>query len=540
MSDSYNTIDRDDSVKIERNTAETYKILSYWHNFKFRLIGEGIVIGICASFIVILYRYAIEEIGLFRDHILHTIKQNPLYSMLWFLVLLILSFFIGYVLKKEPMSSGSGIPQVQGELTGAVEMNWKKIILYKFTAGVAAIGAGLSLGREGPSIQLGAAMGKGVSKIFKRGKVEERYLITCGASAGLAAAFNAPLAGVIFALEELHKNFSPLVLLSAMSSALTADFISKHFFGLKPVFHFTEISPIPLSDYWRLIILGILVGASGVLFNYSLMKTLQLYASIKKIPPLSKPLLAFMSAGLLAFLLPEILGGGHNLIDRCAEGDFTITFLMILIVGKFIFTMISYGSGAPGGIFLPMLVIGALIGNLFGVLSVDFLGMSHPYIKNFIILAMAGYFTAVVRSPITASILITEMTGSFDHLLPLAIVSIIAYITADLLNSEPIYDSLFHRMLHNRFSHKSNDKTKVFTEISVHPGTHLDGKENKDIIWPENTLLVGIRRAGTEIIPTGTTVLQAGDHLVVLLHEDEHHERKNTLTTLSTKYVEQI
>ncbi|MDG9688473.1 chloride channel protein, partial [Streptomyces sp. DH18] len=133
------------------------------------------------------------------------------------------------MVKNEPMISGSGIPQVEGVLLRELDMTWWKVILGKFFGGVLSIGSGLSLGREGPSVQLGAAIGQGFSKVFRRIKIEEKYLITSGASAGLAAAFNAPLAGAMFALEEVHKNFSPLILLSALSSALSADFIASSF-----------------------------------------------------------------------------------------------------------------------------------------------------------------------------------------------------------------------------------------------------------------------------------------------------------------------
>lgn len=175
--------------------------------------------------------------------------RNPWFIPIWFLILLILAYVVGIMVKRDPMISGSDIPQVEGVLLGQLEMNWWKVIFRKFIGGVISIGAGLSLGREGPSIQLGAAVGQGVSKIFKRVRIEEKYLMTSGASAGLSAAFNAPFAGVIFALEEIHKNFSPLVLLAAMFASVTADFVSKEFFGLKPVFYFNNLQIIPLKYY---------------------------------------------------------------------------------------------------------------------------------------------------------------------------------------------------------------------------------------------------------------------------------------------------
>ncbi|WP_243154813.1 H(+)/Cl(-) exchange transporter ClcA [Clostridium thermarum] len=507
------------------NCSDSYSLLSQWRSFKFKLIGEGVLVGILSGFIVVLYRFAIDAIGNFRSHLLYTLSGNILKYLLWFIVLACLALVTVFALNRDPLIGGSGIPQVQGELTDAVDMNWWRVIILKFVAGVLAIGGGLSLGREGPSIQLGAAAGKGVGRFFKRGKVEEKFLITSGASAGLAAAFNAPLAGVIFSLEELHKNFSPLVLLSAMSSALTADFVSKQFFGLKPVFSINVLEPLPLSHYWLLIIFGIIVGVFGVLFNLTLMKTLKMLDHLKR---LLRLVIAFMIAGLMAFVLPQVLGGGHDLIEEASQGAFSLKLLLVILAAKFFFTMVSFGSGTPGGIFLPMLVIGALTGSAFGVISADTLGISNNYVHNFIILGMAGYLTAVVRSPITASILITEMTGSFDHLLSLSIVSIIAYITADLMKSEPIYESLLHRLLKGK-KMTSNDERKTVIELPVCIGSQVENKAIREIKWPKHTLLVGIRRGGGEIIPKGDTVIKAGDYLLILAMEADHHRVKEEL-----------
>lgn len=175
--------------------------------------------------------------------------------------------------------------------------------------------------------------------------------------------------------------------------------------------------------------------------------------------------------------------------------------------------MVSYGSGAPGGISLPILAIGALIGSVYGFVIVHFFHFDSRYINSFIILAMVGYFTAVVRATITGIILITEMAGSFNHLLSLAIVSITAYIVADLLGSKPIYESLLERILHKQGEGVviGNKKHKSILEFAICMGSILDGKEIKAIKWPSHCLLVAIKRGEQEIIPKGDTVIYAGE-----------------------------
>lgn len=505
------------------NKPNTYNSLLHWHSFRLKLVFEGICVGILTGLVVVLYRFALERAGVLLTEVYRDLSQRPWLIPIWVGAMVGIGYGVGLMVKYEPMISGSGIPQVEGVLLRKLDMQWWKVILGKFSGGVLTIGAGLSMGREGPSVQLGAAVGQGFSRVFKRIKIEEKYLITSGASAGLAAAFNAPLAGVMFALEEVHKNFSPLILLSALSAALSSDFVTSQFFGLKPVFDFTNLTILPLRSYAFIVVLGVIVGVLGVVFNKTLLRTQDLYAGQKWVPKRFWIIIPLLVSIGLGFVLPQVLGGGHELIaSLVTAGNFPFIILLALLVGKFLFTMLSFGSGAPGGIFLPLLTIGAVIGNIYGVLLVQFFHFGNGFVSNFIILAMAGYFTAVVRAPITGTILITEMTGSFNHLLSLALVSIVAYIVADLLGSKPIYESLLEKILRKQGGGAvlGDEGAKSILEFTVCMGSLLDGKRIKEIKWPSHCLLVSVKRGKQEVIPKGDTVICPGDFLVVLTNED--------------------
>lgn len=519
--------------------SKTSIMLNRWLDFRLKLFFEGILVGLVAGLVVVLYRYVLDKADLLRNSTYALLHKMPWWTIvLWFIVLLTIGLLLGYISKKEPMLSGSGIPQVKGQLSGDLTINWFKVILGKFIGGVLAIGAGLSLGREGPSVQIGSAIGHGLGKSMGRLKIENKYLITSGASAGLAAAFNAPLAGVIFALEEMHKNFSPIVLTSAMAASLTADFICQEFLGQKPIFNFTNLTTLPLKYYFYLIILGIIIGCFGVFFNYSLVKTMSFYRKLR-LPIILKPIIPLMFAGILGFTLPEILGGGHELVNSLEGGKIALTTLLILVTAKFIFTMISYGSGVPGGIFLPLLVIGALTGNIFGEVATQLFNLDSNFINNFIILSMAAYFTAIVKAPITGAILITEMTGSFSHLLAMATVSATAYIVTDILKSKPIYDKLLEVMLTNRGSLniQDNHHKKIIIEAPICLGSKLDQKRVKDFIWPNDFLLVGIKRGETELIPKGNTLLHVGDYLIVLTNENKEAKATAFINSLAEECI---
>ncbi len=511
----------------------TAGIFNVWKNIRIRLLIQGMIVGVSSGILVVGYRIALEKAEALRRFVLEKASGNILINILWFVFLILAGLAVGYLVKKEPLISGSGIPQVEASLGGHIQINPLSVIIKKFIGGAISICAGLSLGREGPSIQLGASLGEETGRIFKRTRTEEKYLITSGASAGLAAAFNAPLAGVMFSLEELHKHFSPLVLLAAMSASLTADFVSKNFFGLSPVFHVGEVAVIPLGKYPYLLVLGIITGAFGVLFNKSILSSQNLYRKIK-LPSKYKMLIPFLLAGLLAFVFQDVLGGGHPIFELLMGGNLTLKTLIILLALKYVYTMISYGSGAPGGIFFPLLIIGALTGGLCGSFIVRYLGMDTIYIKNFVILSMAGYFTAIVRAPITGSILITEMTGSFQHLLPLSIISLTAYVVADLMKSEPIYESLLERLLKKNSSPRNgNKKQKVMLEIPIFLDSDLDGKAMKDIELDDECIIVSVNCGGKEIIPGLNTIFHSGDILNVLTEVSIAAELNSRLLKMS-------
>lgn len=411
------------------------------------LITEGLCVGLIGGFIVLLYRVALTFAGNWLIKILSYIKGNLFRCAVWFLILMALAWIVGRLVKWEPMISGSGIPQVEGEVSGRLSQNWKRVLPAKFAGGFLCMLGGLSLGREGPSIQLGAMAGQGISRALGRGKREEKFLMTCGASAGLSAAFHAPLAGMMFAVEEIHKTFSIPILLPVMTASVTADYIASHILGLDPVFHFQITEYLPQNYYWLLILLGILVGVSGVFYNWGMLKAQELYRKIPFLKETGRLLIAFLTAGVLGLVMPSVLGSGSGLIASLTKGEMVLGMVVLTLVVKFLFSAVSFGSGAPGGIFFPLLILGALLGAVFAMTGAEFFGLDPVYINNFVLLGMTGFFTAIVRAPLTGIILLFEMSGSISQMLSLSIVSVTAYIVATLMRSEPIYDSLLKRIL---------------------------------------------------------------------------------------------
>lgn len=502
-----------------KNIKETIRRAEH---FQVILIGEGIIVGALAGMVVLLYRILLENAGKWMQQVLDFISGKPLWILAWFAVLAALAFIVSRLVDYEPLISGSGIPQLEGEMIGRIDQTWWRVLASKFLGGFLCIFGGLALGREGPSIQLGAMVGKGASRYLDRGKTEERYLLTCGASAGLAAAFHAPLAGVMFSMEEVHKNFSVSVLLSVMSASLTADFLCTAVLGTQSVFRFSLVRELPPEYYGYLVVLGVVLGFGGVFYNWFTLKVQALYGKLPIRSTAGKILIPFMAAGVLGLTAPALLGTGHNLVEELTGGGMALGMMVFLLAGRFIFSAVSFGSGAPGGIFFPLLIIGAFIGGIFAQAGHILCGLDLMYLNNFVLLAMAGYFTAIVRAPLTGILLIFEMTGTVDQLFSLAVVSICAYVVASLLHSSPIYESLLENLLKKRGEDIPGDRgEKILREYAVMQGSQAAGRLVRELEWPERSLLVAVKRGDRELIPKGSTSILPGDSLVILADESD-------------------
>lgn len=500
-------------------------LLTDWQKLKSRkhnllLIFYSLMTGTLAGIIVILYRVGLDKAEILRENLFDNLSVKTFVTGI--LIFVITGFIMQFLVTKFPLISGSGIPQVKALLMRKIRFRWLPELILKFFGGLLSIGAGLSLGREGPSIHLGALIGEGINEVTGRSEMEKKYFITCGASAGLAAAFNAPLAGVIFALEELHKFFSPLLLICTLIASITADFLTRIFLGYTPVFNFEVKAPSefnPVIELLLVLLFGIIMSFMGKLFSDNLIRFQKIYKKMN-VNPYIKVTLLMLTAFFTAFLFKDITGGGHSLIEKIARFPTPLFILFLLFAGKFLYTLISYSSGFPGGIFLPMLVIGALLGKIYGIFIVNIFGVSDIYITHYIILGMAAYFTAVVRAPITGIILILEMTGNFSHLFALTFIAAVSYVITEFINLEPVYDALFNNM---SFASDNFQKEKkiITVTVPVIADSRLSDKMVKDLKWPADTLLAGIRRDGHEFIPNGDTILKNGDLLVILTDKEK-------------------
>lgn len=471
------------------------------------LLIDGVIVGVLAGIVVVVYRFLIDYSVKVTDIFVKKINEDYSYLIPLVIWLTVLGFFSGRIISKDKYVGGSGIPQVAAEVTGRIKTDPFKVIVLKLTGGTVSTLGGLSLGREGPSIQLGAMCGKIVAGLFKRTKIRENYLMTSGASAGLAVAFHAPLAGVLFSMEEIHKNVSKKLIISCFSAAVVADIISQSVFGFKPVFAFPEIKVVSIGTYPYIVLLGIVLGIFGTVYNKVMKWIFELYKKFQ-VSIKIRPFVAYLFAGVMFFAYPQVLGSGHNLVEMLLNHEYTLYGLAALFLIKFVFSLISFTSGVPGGIFLPILVQGAILGCLFGRISGD------EHLGLYVIIAMAGYLTAIVRNPLTSVVLIFEITRSLSGFLPLAVTCLFAYFTANLLGTKPVYEYLLDRVLDKEEDSKE-EAVGVEIVIAVEAGSPVIGKKIRELTWLEGSIIVQIERAGKLMLPKGDTVIMQHDKLTL-------------------------
>jgi CIC family chloride channel protein len=413
------------------------------------ILPKALVVGLVAGLIASAFRMALQFCEIGR---IEWIQRLPSWEGL------IVALGLGaagsglglwLVRRFAPETAGSGIPDLKSVVLGEKPLLWKRVLPVKFLAGAAGIGGGLTLGREGPTVQMGGAAGLMVSTWFrvKQGEGERKALISAGAAAGLAAAFNAPLAGLIFALEELTGSFTPVVFVASFLAAVTADVVCRVVTGETPVFALHGMAPPTLHALPVAALIGALAGLGGVAFNRSLLASLDLFDRLGKWPPFAVGACAGLVVGLAAWFYPALSGSGALLSERAVNGGIAVQWMLVFLLARFLLTMVSYGSGAAGGIFAPLLVLGSLGGLSIGAMVHSVLPGWAAFPETFAVIGMGALFTATVRAPLTGIVLMIELTGQYAFMLPLLVSCFAAYGIAEALGDRPIYEALRERSL---------------------------------------------------------------------------------------------
>jgi chloride channel protein, CIC family len=407
----------------------------------------ALVVGAISGAGVACFMLLLDEADRLRDALIaFAHAQGP--QGLWLLVAACAAaagIAASLVRRISPQAVGSGIPHVEAVLNGQLQQAPFRIIPVKFIGGALAIGAGLALGREGPSVHMAATLGHLVGKTFRRNWPDCRVLLAAGAGAGLATAFNAPIAGAIFVLEELVRRFELRIAIAALSASASAISVSRAILGDGQDFHLTALVMPDLAIRPLFFVLGALAGVMAVIYNRVLLQTMATLDRLDPLPVEIRAALIGAGVGALAWVLPDLVGGGDPITQRTLLGAGTLAMLPSAFLLRLLLGSVSYSAGTPGGLFAPLLVLGAQFGLFFGLACQLAVPGLHVQPEGFAVVGMAALFTGIVRAPLTGIVLATEMTADVTMLLPMLGACAMAMLTPTLLKDPPIYDSLRER-----------------------------------------------------------------------------------------------
>ncbi|MBR8835717.1 MAG: chloride channel protein [Stigonema ocellatum SAG 48.90 = DSM 106950] len=417
----------------------TQRFRALWQPRRGLAIAEASVIGVVAALSAVVLKFETGWVGTWRVHTSHLLPAGIVLPAIG----CSFGFLAGLLIERlAPEAAGGGIPQVKATLANVpMRLSWR-VAFVKLLSAIVALGGGITLGRQGPTVQVGASLAAGMSRLVPTSPDHRRQMIAAGAGAGLAAAFNAPIAGVLFIVEELLQDLSGMTLGTAIIASFIGGVVSRLLGGgslqlnlqSNPYSSSFSITEIPFYLF-----LGILAGLLAALFNHGLLKSIKFYQFLRISLPLRIALAGFIS-GVVVACLPVSFRDNTGLREFVIAGSANTTLAVTAFVAEFILTLVAFGSGAPGGLFAPSLILGSTLGYLVGVCEFHILGASSP--STYALVGMGAFFSAVSKVPITAIVIVFEMTTEFNLVLPLMIGSVTSYLIADMILPGSLYDKI--------------------------------------------------------------------------------------------------
>jgi CIC family chloride channel protein len=504
-------------AKVERRIGDLLRA----HEMRRRQLPRAILAGVAAGLVAVAFRWALHWAEWWRTALVVDARTFG-----WGDVALALAIAgggamlaIAVVTRWAPEAAGSGIPHLKAVLDHLRQLDGWRVLPVKFVGGLLAIGSGLALGREGPTVQMGGAVGQLVGGWLGGTPRERRTLVAAGAGAGLSAAFNAPLAGLVFVLEEVQRDFGANVFAATLAASVTADIVARLLLGQTPVFH-VEIGDIPKLSLLPLAsLIGVAAAVFGVAFNRGLLRSLDIADRLRRRWSLAPAAAAGVLTGAVLWWAPDVVGTGLPLVERMLAGEMTLLALAAVFAVRFLLTLAGYGCGAPGGIFAPMLILGAALGLMLADGAAVIVPIATPDLRAVAVVGMAAYFAAVVRAPLTGIVLMVEMTGQYALVLPLALASAIAYGVTEFFRDPPIYQALLEREL-RAARPQGRLSEPLLMDLSILSGAPFDDRRVRDLGLPAGCLVVSVERAGSHLVPSADMVVGAGDRVHVLVSPD--------------------
>lgn len=503
-------------------------------NYLINLIVPSIVFGsttgVFTATVVIIYKILAGHIISFSEHI-YAFLRNHLYFLPIALVLLMgISFLLSNIYKKMPNLKGGGIPTSIATLRGIISFKWIRNIIGVFTLSLVSFLLGVPLGNEGPSVQMGTAIGRGTIRSFaKKHRAWDRYSMTGGACAGFSVATGAPISGIMFAIEEAHQRISPMIIIvsaiSVIFASITNELLSPLLNVNPDLFDHNDLVTLTLKDIWLPICVGIAVGIFAVIFfkYYKILssffnKTLQKISSEYKIFIV---LVLTLGAGLIS---DSFISTGHHLLLSLFDSSPGIIMLLLILIIRSTLTLSANTNGITGGMFIPLLVLGALVSAVFGQIIIDCCGLDPQYFSIILTFGIIACIASVMKTPITAVMFAIEALGCHMNIIYVITVSAVSYIITEIFGAKSINDIALEDKTEAMSAHRTPRLIDTF--VTVKGNSFAIGKQIRDIFWPANLFVLSIshdKNRKTIVDEHGGNAILEGDilHIRYSTYDDE-------------------
>jgi len=471
--------------------------------------------GMLTGGLIFLFKLTAAQVVSLSEMLYALVRSQPIYLVLLLPGAALIGLLAAFILRFEPDCRGGGIPTAIALLRGLITFRWLRSLLCLFSSAMLTYLGGVPLGNEGPSVQMGTAVGCGTSRLFaKQNRAFDRYLMTGGACAGFAAATGAPLTGMFFAFEEAHRRFSPMIFMGSAMSVIAGTAVMHGLCALTDtpfaVFELTSPATLPLRHLWAAIVLGLIAGLAAVGFTRLYRLTRQVIQTrLSRIPFTLRIVLIFVAVALVGFLSSDSIGSGHHLTQHLLEkADIWYRLLFILAV-RVLLLVAANNSDVTGGLFVPTLAFGAGIGSLCASALIALGLLPASCYPIFVVIGSSAFLGACSHTPLMAITFAIEALCGLSNSLPVIVGVAFAYLVVEFSSPLPFTDTVIEGKTER--ANRNKVSQIVETYMTVMPGAFIIGKEIRDLLLPPTCTVLLVQKADTTLRSEGG--IGVGDRL---------------------------